>query len=133
MYGNGTYTAYGNKALMTARHYAGDGEAIRAAIRKDAKIIKYTEVQKQLKAEQELIYAERNSLKALSRDDPAFQAARTRLRELDVQQALIGDEGRYATMKGYDAIQVDHAEGAWADGYMVVLNRTAMVIQRTNV
>jgi hypothetical protein len=43
------------------------------------------------------------------------------------QDAILSDNGRYAAYCGYDAIEVTHVKE------MVILNRTAVIVQDTNV
>lgn len=113
VYGNGTYTAYGEKAVRTAAEYATEnGAAMRMTLRKDAKVAKYHEIREEAIAETERL----TELMSSASDD-------NKLAELAALQTIASDIGRYATSKGYDAVDVEAME------YLVVLNRTALRVQ----
>ena len=122
--GNGTYTARGtrsefgyedkNHGLRTALEYANGNHAglNRMTLKRDAKIVKKGELLSRMVVHMEQLEKEHETA------DPARQKQITR------EMTIIADPGRYATMHGYDAIDVDEV------GYMVVLNRTMCRVQK---
>lgn len=127
IYGNGTYTAAGRGSLATARDYAGSqGEVMRMAFKKNARVISYEDaVDQAYKA-------------STAAEQAAYDAGRDwqRAAEADALRAkseVLRDPGRWAAAEGYDAIIVDKPAGSTAGKYIVVLNRTAVTVQRTNV
>jgi len=100
MYGNGTYTAYGPDGLDIASLYkgwSGKGGILRMTLAPEARVITESQLS-------ELFYA-------------AQQASASGL------SMVARDQGRFAAMLGYDAIDVESRQ------FMVVLNRTALIIQ----
>jgi len=119
IFGNGTYTAYGNRALETAWDYAGPqangGQVIEGLMRPGSKIVDH-----------EALMSEH----ARWTNDPNNRYIS---RELKI---LMSDPGRFATAQGYDAIRVKRGAAGgpqWAEGYLVILNRTATVIAEANL
>jgi hypothetical protein len=120
VHGSGTYIAYvgpGSKhqdqrsAQTEARTYG--KHVTRFAMPPDAKIISEDDLKTEQKADLKRLDAEHLAGKV---DNKAYNAMR----------ALIDDRGRYATLKGYDAITVPRR------GHMVVLNRSIVAVQRSN-
>jgi hypothetical protein len=103
VYGNGTYSAYGEGARTTASGYASGGEMVRMTLKADARVIEYDDLLR-------------------LQNEPAF------IGQFDAGElANMGDAGRFATALGYDAIDVSQR------GYMVVLNRTATRVSKADV
>jgi len=102
VYGNGTYTAYGRNSVAIAYSYSSqmDDTVLRMALDKDAKVVDFKTLWASMEEE-------------LSRLGP----------NNDLDKELLTDPGRYALLKGYDAIDVPESE------FMVVLNRKALYIQ----
>lgn len=103
IYGNGTYSS---TDYWTAASYAEGQEnnVIRLALKPEAKII----------AREELDYlmTQETGLTGFEIDE--------------VKYGLVGDEGRYAAARGYDAIRVN--TGPFED-FLVILNRTAVIVE----
>jgi hypothetical protein len=113
-YGNGTYTAYGSSAEAVAQSYAGKkGDIVRMSLKSDAKVVKYDVLLGEM-MDYEYVLAEKLA-----------KATSKKAREaIEAETLLIKDFGRFATLRGYDAIDVTGFE------YLVVLNRTSLRIQR---
>lgn len=149
IYGNGTYTAVGSDAdnhtdaLDTAREYATEqGYVMRMAIHKDAKIVTLKEIQQmaqdELEASAERVRQARKAVYAVPHDHPdaaaleaTFQSEKAR--DNDVHR-LVMDEGRYASIMGYDGVLVERnsAAGQGIGDYLVMLNRTAIAVDTRN-
>jgi hypothetical protein len=125
-YGNGTYTAYGSGVLDTgkrgaeglnvAKEYAGSkGSIMRMTLKADAKVINYdTLLGEIMDFEDEL-------------EERLMKATTKKARDAINAEALLAkDFGRFATARGYDAVDVP------GEKYLVVLNRTALRIQDEN-
>lgn len=92
--GNGTYTAFGDQAKSVADNYG--STTVRMALRPDAKIVDSSDL---------------------------FSEMFTKTATMSTNERKIAlDFGRYATMQGYDAINLGNPK------YMVVLNRTALAV-----
>jgi SPP1 gp7 family putative phage head morphogenesis protein len=105
IYGNGTYTG---ADLRTAQGYAdyNDDNILHMAIRKDANIVTHRDItRKQRKIMEELNERERTP----------------KVKNL---LEILDDEGKLATLLGYDAIHVEQSD------YFVVLNRTALYVKK---
>jgi hypothetical protein len=106
IYGNGTYTAteYG-----TAKSYADfqEDNIMHMGIRKDSNIITHEDILAKQRVERRKLH---NKTNMTQRDSNLA--------------AIIEDEGKYATLLGYDAIHVED------EGYYVVLNRTALYVRK---
>jgi len=109
---NGIYTAYGESMERTVNSYRGKGEGtiITMALDKDAKIIDGDKLR-------ELFYKE--NLDLLKSTEPKDI--------INLKFQILQDPGRFAMLKGYDAIRLPENE------YMVVLNRKALYILDTNI
>lgn len=145
IYGNGTYTSPHRSVAM---QYANNSESgmIRLGLRKDAKIGSYstlkaemakdvTRRRNQINAQIRKLNTQFNTLTA-SRSYTAQAAIWDQITALKkITQTLtknntyhpsLGDVGRYAATKGYDAYRVDDGS---AD-HIVILNRTATYAER---
>jgi|GEM_PF-2137937 len=151
IYGNGTYTAYGQNALDTATSYAGrQGEVLRMAVNPSKmRIISEADAQ-------DLVYKLRGEVEQASAplkrkmrefedqprweglgwrpyaDDPEFQALEQEYMAVARLENLYADPGRAAASQGYDAIKVNQSGPGWKDGYLVILNRSAVTVSDTN-
>lgn len=144
IYGNGTYAALTKQSvkhgiatsgdlfgISIANQYA-DGSTrpavVRFALKPDAKVLSFSEVERLREQYRHDVQQEfRRTMAALSRRNPpdkAEQIAAAR-RDADRRHDLTRDLGRFATMLGIDAYEVE------GNPYIVVLNRTAMVISKT--
>jgi len=128
--GNGTYSAYGENGLFTARQYAdGDEAVMRMILKSDARVITYREAEAlrltELKAIQREMQALSDVIGAVS-SEAEFKAAQKVVNaaraKLGAREAYAQDVGRVAAGFGYDAIHIV------SDEYMVILNRTALRI-----
>jgi hypothetical protein len=102
--GNGTYSAYdpdgGDAAAEIARGYAGeDGEVFRVVLPKDAKVVNADDLRRE--------------------QADALEAAGS-----DRERAILRDMGRFAALRGYDAID---SPGL---GYVVLLNRPILTVEK---
>lgn len=132
VYGNGIYTSYGGSAIDVVTNYTGSNGAVtRMALDKNARVITSKELTKQISAYKDRLIEEeeeaRNKLikmfgKKLSKTDlnTQLEAVSARYRAL---YFVSNDPGRYATLFGYDAIDIVEEK------YMLVLNRAALYIQ----
>jgi hypothetical protein len=127
VYGNGTYTAYGDeRAQRVARNYtSGIGVGLRMALSPDANVWTLDEVQ----AAQRVALDEAEAALERAQQDlwqrtttEADADLRVVIRKAQAYLDMISDPGRYAASIGVDAIRIDGVE------YMVVLNRTAVLI-----
>jgi len=125
-YGNGTYTAYGSgkldtgkfggEGLKVAKDYAGSkGTIVRMTLKSDAKVVGYDDLLGEMMDYEDVLFDK------LAKAKTAKERA-----AIEAEQLLIKDFGRFATMRGYDAIDVRREK------YLVVLNRTALRIQKEN-
>lgn len=133
IYGNGTYTAYGRRAADVASGYTGynDGVVTRMALNKNARIIDFQKATNLATAEGNVINARTldmwqdfsNAMKdvPIGGTKPARAIAiEKEINTLNQMREVTSDPGRWASMMGYDAINVIE------QNYMVVLNRTAL-------
>jgi hypothetical protein len=124
-YGNGTYMAYGPEAKNEARKYATtDGEIVRCTLHKDAKTINYNDLENKMTEYAKTFQSDMNKAK-INNDTKEIE----RLTRLGT---TVNDFGHFAAAQGYDAI-VKEFKVLGADTgekYYVVLNRTAMRIQK---
>ncbi|MCB2186268.1 MAG: minor capsid protein [Deltaproteobacteria bacterium] len=140
VYGNGAYTAYGPNAGKIASIAAGDdGVLLRMKLKPGAKVIDYNEAKAQQAkwfddmAGDDLAKARADMRAARKMEDDAegdrlYAEAKQRIYEITerVERArlLFEDLGRWATMEGYDAINIAGNE------YMLVLNRSALAVEK---
>lgn len=137
--GSGIFAAYGPDGQTVASRYgSGRGAVVRMALKPDARIIGYKELDQMLKAEKAQDVAETNAMRARFKAQAEAaatpeEAARIKQESQKVLDEHIirtgfafGDIGRYAALKGYDAIDMESTK------FMNVLNRTALRIQATN-
>jgi hypothetical protein len=132
-YGNGTYTAYGEKGLDTARFYSGasprEEGILRMGLRSDAKVIEYKDLRDMISKGTGL--NEENQAGKLGKitkdlydmhDTPGI-SKESRLGAGMMHTSLM-EPGRAAAILGYDVIR------STQDKFMVILNRTALVVQK---
>ena len=134
VYGNGTYTAYGEKSLTTAKGYAGSqGTVMEMVLRKEARIIDEEKLNQLVsRAKMKLADKFEKSSKKLYKQtiQGKFTAEESAMRYEKLAKGrsraelpwsrITGDEGRYAAALGYDAIDIPTRQ------FMVILNRTAL-------
>lgn len=146
LYGNGFYFSTSSRV---ARHYAtwnkGDGARLRAGLKPGAKVVDYDHLQGEMKAWKAEVAPKTQSITDLYAKD--FKTPRDQYSPHMVEYVM-SDPGRFAAMKGYDAIKVvGHQDGApalkgeptatrpggrhkfSANDQYVILNRTAIVIE----
>lgn len=106
---DGIYTAYDTHGKDVASQYAGDkGEVIQMCLDKDAKIIDYNDLEKEMS----------DWMRGYSDEAKDFH---TKIND------LLADPGRFAAAKGYDAINIkEELMVNW--GMMVVLNRSKVKV-----
>jgi len=135
--GAGIWVAWGPQGKAGASKYAkGPGALLHMTLKPDAKVVDYKVITEQLKAERSAAtkagVAERERLKALASQAPTDEE-RKRLsqqaseygRQLAIKNGFrFGDLGRYAALSGYDAVEMP------ATGYMLVVNRTKLRVER---
>jgi len=138
--GNGTYTAYGRDALDSAKEYASmrgaKGAVIKMKLPANAKVIDGVELRSKTTpflrkwsgrdAADEIRNRSLDMPKGAARDAlrEKYFAAVERSDMLSTKIGnVIGDDGRFATILGYDAIDVG------MNKYMVVLNRGALLVE----
>ena len=115
VFGNGTYTAYGANGFTEARAFAGADKAVmKMALKENAKIVKYEELRKVQEEARKIVKGLRREAFRLEND--------ALLARSQVLSSCIEETGRFATVLGYDAIDVVARE------YMVVLNRGALIV-----
>lgn len=128
MHGNGTYVTEVGSALrredaqFIARHYAGQspgGAVARMALNPNARVIEINDL---IRLQGEVI----DNLGWQLRDARNAGNIEEVLR-LERAMQVAGEKGRLAMANGYDAIR------APVDGYVVVLNRSAVAVQEDNV
>jgi len=141
IYGNGMYFAirenYGDSGFgkATARSYAGErGYVMRAKLDPKAKIVTKNDLAGIRREMLNALADERDELvnqaeKAMSEGRMSWGDLQTRKEEIAKEfyprQSLVEDWGALAESLGYDAIYVSQ------EGYMVVLNRTALTMSET--
>lgn len=142
VYGNGYY--FSNKSRV-ANHYAKGGKTFRAALKPEAKVISDEDLKTQMKNWQEQVKPKTQSVEELYKAD--FKTPKDQYSPRMVQEVM-ADPGRFAAMKGYDAIKVTgkqdgapvlkgepkakHPESGKffsANDQYIVLNRTAIVVE----
>jgi hypothetical protein len=132
-YGNGTYVAT-DRGL--AEGYGAGGVVMRVGLRSDARVIEYSDAVSQMKRELKGGNARIDALdkemyrEVLKVDDDTSARMAVYDRYKGLKQAAAGpahlvqdDPGRYAALRGYDAINVV------GDGQLVILNRTALIVE----
>jgi len=112
IYGNGTYTAYGQYGELVARGYTGEkGKVLQMKLKPEAKVI----TRDDLKKVRSQILKDVFGIEKVGMDDPFIQKA---------YQYIFADDCHFATMLGYDAINVT------SRNYMIILNRTATIVPK---
>ena len=127
VYGNGTYTSrvdpsasYQDSAQRSAEEFAkDDGQVLRMSIKADARIAEYDQIAVEMKQ-----YSNDLMEKALDSGHYRKQAPFIHTTK---------DVGRYAAMKGYDAIRIPRGNpnGANDCEQFIILNRTATRVSHT--
>ena len=146
VYGNGTYVANDRSQaeLFAGRWEPGSdvGEVMRLGLRTDAKVVSIAKLQAEMKAWQRRNAATKARLddldqqmrKAAERADTteeriavyADYAAR-KAAAAGPEYLLSQDAGRFAALRGYDAIDLPDAQGG---PQMIILNRTAVMVEQ---
>lgn len=139
IYGNGTYTS---DQIDTANKYANalnaNGAVMRIGLRKDAKIIDYNELRDEMMANQvgllnyNPITVARKQGEKNGWSDKKITEEFTRLslekHELEKKaNKIFADDGRYAALRGYDAIQATFQRG---ESYYIILNRGKLIVEK---
>jgi len=145
VYGSGTYTT-SDRAV--AEGYGGKGELVRMALRKDARVISYNDLLKlrskygfskvaqKLQDEQtaELAKVDPNDTEAIGRILAKYSGLRSRQ---GIRSRVMADEGRFASLLGYDAVYVPggrtkpkHGGGNMENDEWLILNRGATIVAR---
>ncbi|MEV3963919.1 hypothetical protein AB0M34_24030 [Nocardia sp. NPDC050193] len=123
--GNGTYATDLRESALDYADNNPDG-VIRMALRPDAKIAHIDRLRKEQLAATGAISAENRRLAELERT-PETEA---RMQELRAAWWVHADLGRFAAAQGYDAYSTNGANWKMGDQYWVVLNRTALAVER---
>jgi hypothetical protein len=139
--GNGTYTAYGANGLKIATSYGQEsigGKVIRMALDKEAKVIKsdilaqemkshISQLENELKDKTASLMNELNTIGDINTYPNRVKSTYAEIDELKkefgIKRMLLNEPGRFATLQGYDAIDVDGLK------YMIVLNRKALYVE----
>ncbi len=128
IYGDGTYTAYGPRQIDIVSGYAGseDGCIIRMAIDKDAKIITIDDLKREMSDYLNELSAESaKKLSAIPKGDKDLYLRFSA--ENSVKMIVANDPGKFAALKGYDAIDIP------SENYMVVINRKALYVHKESI
>ena len=123
IYGNGLYFSVDERAAKSYSGRRGSGAYLRAALKPDARVIEYDDLNRQLQAWRRAESAKPGASQALI-------------------YGFAGDPGRFAAMLGYDAIRVPAglSDGAFNPDtgrelraeQLVILNRGAMIVEEVN-
>ncbi len=135
IYGSGTYTAYGKNAHKIALSYANNEEnlsteknVIQYLLKDDAKVIKYSDLQIMRDKELDKLIEDNGFKDYFDVIDNGFKNIKT----TEVSQYIMEmqDVGVYASIKGYDAIEVIQEDSIMGEGfnYIVILNRKKMIM-----
>src|SRR5690606_12156821 len=118
IYGSGIYTAVGESGFEVAKEYTWlDAAVVRMALSKDAKVIDFHELAAKQREELDTLRDLRTErLRAIRRkirrtdNEAEIIRLETELdqldRRFDTLLTLLSDTGRYAAVKGYDAVYV---------------------------
>ena len=117
IYGNGTYTFYGEKNKRFALEYTNknnEKDIINCTLSKNAKIIEFTTLEEMIRADKSTQFTRANELyKAKGMEyGSAF---------LNKTNSILSEPGAYASLLGYDAIRVENKN------ILVILNRGEVV------
>lgn len=135
IYGSGTYTAYGKNAHEIALKYANNAEnlstennIIQYLLKDDANVIEYNKLRKMRDEELDRLIKDNGFKDYFDVIENGFNNIKTT--ELSKYIMEMQDAGVYASIKGYDAIEVIQEESAMSEGfnYIVILNRKKMII-----
>ena len=142
VHGDGIYTAVKKDTAEVFTGIARQGEVMRMALRKDAKVLDASEYEKQapeIKKHLEevsgrnLATAKKAVSDLWSRDDVTDEMlgnAKAKRSEIetreDYRRRVTMDMGTWAAQRGYDAVYIKRAGG---DDYFIVLNRTALRVE----
>ncbi|MFD0365381.1 hypothetical protein ACFQZZ_28430 [Nocardia sp. GCM10030253] len=123
--GNGTYATTMRESAL---HYAGGNPegVIRMALRPDARIIDFDQL---FLENQHAIGFISDELPRLRQMDQTPEIA-ARIQELRDAWHVYIDKGRFAAAQGYDAYPTHGSMLNMDDRYWVILNRTALVVER---
>ncbi len=123
--GNGTYVT---TMREVAQHYADGNPAgvIRMALRPDARITHSRSLYAEHSTWVSQLSAERQRLEAVDQTPDVV----ARLQKLSDAWWVNSDLGRFAAARGYDAYETNGGYLGYDDQYWVVLNRSALVVER---
>ena len=119
-YGSGIYTAFGEDGKTISKIYSKKGGVqLRMVLDKNAKIADYTTLTKQM-------HKESSKYSDSTNEDYMNKMTKHQQKEVDaIKEISYNNVGRYAALKGYDAIKNNGG-----DEFIVVLNRTKLTIQK---
>lgn len=131
MYGSGTYAA---TDLSHAREF-GDS-TMRIGLRQDARVISYSDLRAEMDAHvggmkeiadiDRAMVREAESASGIERIGIYARAARRREEVGGPEYAVSQNPGRFAALRGYDAIDIPDGSGG---PQMIILNRTAVIVE----
>ncbi|WP_157187044.1 hypothetical protein [Nocardia vinacea] len=128
--GNGTYVS---TVRSDALDYAGNNgdRVIRMALRPDSRTIEFGELREEHQATLRQLSDEAGRLRGIIRitENPS-QEMIGRSEELQGKLEVLSDPGRYAAARGYQAYDTGRSGFDHVGNYWVVLDRTALVVQR---
>ncbi|WP_063044442.1 hypothetical protein [Nocardia pseudovaccinii] len=128
--GNGTYVS---TARSDALYYAGNNEdaVVRMALRPGSRTIEFRDLHEEHQAALSRISDEAGWLRGTIRitENPSPEMIR-RSEELEAKLQVLADPGRYAAARGYQAYDTGRTGFDHVGNYWVVLDRTALVVQR---
>jgi stress response protein YsnF len=138
--GNGIYVAYGDGDRELAEQHAGQRGAqgvMRMALRKDANIISLAGAKRGLTREQnqamrlrdsrlDTLHKQQQQDGSISKEDYDNTRRQIIVRYDNEVATIFYDTGRWAALKGYDAIDIPSVQ------YKIILNRTALMIEKSS-
>jgi len=121
--GNGTYTSTEKDEAVdyTGRAGSVDKQMLHLALRKDAKVIKLDDVIQSASAEDRMSRARKMvaARRAGDKNEGTYQ---------EDMKDLVLDPGRWAALRGYDAIETGQGTGRYAADNFIILNRGALSV-----
>ncbi|MET8878550.1 hypothetical protein, partial [Nocardia sp. NPDC004604] len=123
--GNGTYVTTSSKVALHYAEERPDG-VVRMALRPDARVRDIANIHDEHVLVTSVL---KNEIAKLTRiERPTYQVI-ARIDALRNQLVVLGDLGRFAAAKGYDAYRTYGGYWGEDDEYWVILNRTALVVE----
>jgi hypothetical protein len=134
-YGSGAYLVGGPHGLTRARSFGPGGTILRLSLKNGARVADYDELQEDAYRGREHAIQRLRTAQAAAEAEAVRQGDAAAMRQLDqryhrlveIEHAKYDDIGRYAAYLGFDAIVVAGQD------YCVLLNRTAVRVQRENL